>query len=227
MPKIDIICLANSKKLQGRCIAGLRTDGQGWVRPVAAGMNGALHPGQYMLQNLTQPLLLDVISVSCSHQQIEPHQPENWLLDGARWQLVSRPAPAEYAPVLRAGLVSGPDIFGNSGDRVSYAALAAAPVASSLALVIPENLRWNITTNYRGNRQTKASFTLLGSAYNLSITDPVWPSRLDHLPVGLYPVSAANIAPNEYVMFTISLGEPTSWDNCCYKLVAGVIVAQR
>ena len=73
----------------------------------------------------------------------------------------------------------------------------------------------------------KASFTLSGSAYNLSITDPVWLSRLDHLPLGLHPVTAANIAPNEYVTFTVSLGEPTPWDNCCYKLVAGVIVAQR
>src|SRR6266850_2762793 len=32
MPLVDLICLANSNKMGGRCIAGLRTDGGGWVR---------------------------------------------------------------------------------------------------------------------------------------------------------------------------------------------------
>ena len=35
MPSLDLICLANSSKLGSRCLAGLRVDGGGWVRPVS------------------------------------------------------------------------------------------------------------------------------------------------------------------------------------------------
>lgn len=226
MPKIDMICLANSRKLQGRCVAGLRTDGQGWIRPVAAVPMGTLHPGHYMLQNVTQPLLMDVIRVSYCCRQAEPHQPENWLIDGTGWQLVFRPAPTEYDAVLRDSLDTGPGLLGNRGNRVDYATLAAM-TAASLALVIPEQLQWNVTTNFQGQRRTKARFRLSGAVYDLPITDPCWPSRLDHLPLGLYPVAAANVAAGEFLMLTVSLGEPTPWDNCRYKVVAGVIVAQR
>ncbi len=227
MPKIDMICLANSRKLQGRCVAGLRTDGEGWIRPVAMAPMGTLHPGHYMLQNVTQPLLMDVIRVSCSHRQAEPHQPENWLIDGTGWQLMSRPAPAEYDALLRDGLASGPGLLGNMGSRVDYATLVSAPVVSSLALVVSEDLQWHVTTNFRGGRQAKARFKHAGAGYDLSIPGPCWLSRLDDLPPGTYPVSAANVAAGESVMLTVSLGEPTPWDNCCYKVIAGVIVAQR
>ena len=227
MPSINIICLANSKKYQGRCIAGLRTDGSGWVRPVAPGGNGALHPGQYLLSNGTQPELLDVIRVGAACPQPAPHQPENWLVDRTRWELLARPAPAEHGALLQAACVSGPALFGNCGDRVNYGALKLGLASASLALVVPENLCWNIGTNSRGGRQAKAGFTLCGAAYNLSVTDPVWLSRLDSLPPGRHPASAAGIAPGEHVLFTVSLGEPTDWDNCCYKLVAAVLITRH
>ncbi len=227
MPSIDIICLANSKKYQGRCIAGLRTDGGGWVRPVAPGSNGALHPGHYILSNDTQPELLDVIRVGCIGPQPAPHQPENWLVDGTRWELLARPVPAEQGALLQTACVSGPALFGNCGDRVNYGALKLGLSPASLALVVPENPCWNIGTNARGGRQAKAGFTLCGAAYNLSVTDPVWLSRLDGLPKGRHPASAAGITDGDRVLLTVSLGEPTEWDNCCYKLVAAVLIMRH
>ncbi len=35
MPQFGIICLANSRKNGGHCVAGLRMDGGGWLRPSA------------------------------------------------------------------------------------------------------------------------------------------------------------------------------------------------
>jgi hypothetical protein len=49
MPTVEIICLANSRKHSGRCVAGLRTDGQGWIRPVGPSDNGTLFPWHYTL----------------------------------------------------------------------------------------------------------------------------------------------------------------------------------
>jgi hypothetical protein len=35
MPTFEMICLAKSSKRGGICIAGLKTDGSGWLRPVS------------------------------------------------------------------------------------------------------------------------------------------------------------------------------------------------
>jgi hypothetical protein len=41
------MCLANSYKLNHRCIARLRTDGSGWIRPVAGNEHGELEYRHY------------------------------------------------------------------------------------------------------------------------------------------------------------------------------------
>lgn len=227
MPEIEIICLANSRKLQGRCVAGLRTDGQGWARPVVQGGTGTLFPALYRLPDGSEPRLLDVIRVGCLRPQPEPHQPENWYIDGSPWELAARPAPAAMRPLLRAGVVPGPDLLGDTHTKKNYAELLATPAPASLVLVVPRNLQWNITTGRRGDRRTKARFSLADANYELSVTDPVWTQRLEYLPLGLHGRAAAGLAAGERLVFTISFSEPASWDNCCYKLVAAVIVVSR
>jgi len=49
MPILRLVCLANSRKLGGRCVACLRLVGGGWVRPVSSFSDGTLCPAQYSL----------------------------------------------------------------------------------------------------------------------------------------------------------------------------------
>ncbi len=226
---VEIICLANSRKLQGRCLAGLRVDGAGWIRPVAARSGeGTLHAADYCLPDGSEPRLLDVVRIGVSGASSEPHQPENRRISRTPWLLVSRPDPKAVPDAVRtllcSSLVKGPLLLENFGDKRDYAALCRKPAAASLALIVPENLTWCIKTGVRGNRQTKAQFTLTHTPYCLSVTDPVWAQRLAHLPNGLYPREAAFVGRDEQILFTISLSEPLEWNNHCYKLVAGVIV---
>ena len=226
---VEIICLANSRKMQGRCIAGLKTDGTGWVRPVAAGgADGTLHAADYRLPDGSEPQLLDVLQISCADARPAPHQPENRRIHRALWRLVSRPQPPSVPETLRSlllgSLVKSPLLLGNFGDKRDYGVLCRSPAEASLALVAPENLRWCIKTGVRGNRQTKAEFHLTHTPYCLSVTDPVWTQRLAHLPNGLYPREAAGVSADAQILFTISLSEPLEWNNHCYKLVAGVFV---
>lgn len=227
MPEIEIVCLANSRKLQGRCIAGLRTDGGGWTRPVVQGGAGTLFPDLYRLPDGTEPRLLDVIRVGCIRPHPEPHQPENWYIDGSSWELVARPAPPSLRPLLRAGLVRGPALLGDSCSKTHFDQFLMAPAPASLALVVPRSLQWRITTGSRGGRRTKACFWLDGAYYELSVSDPLWEQRLEHLPLGLYDQEVAGLTAGERLVFTISFSEPAPWDNCCYKLVAAVIVVTR
>ena len=47
MQTSDIICLAKSSKHGGICIAGIKTDGSGWLGPTFNKRNGTLYPGNY------------------------------------------------------------------------------------------------------------------------------------------------------------------------------------
>ena len=77
MPDLDFICLANSYKVGGCCVAGFRLDGAGWIRPVTDHKHEELWLTDCRLDNRTQPALLDVIRIGCSHPRPHAHQPEN------------------------------------------------------------------------------------------------------------------------------------------------------
>ena len=57
---VDLLCLANSRKDGGRCIAGVRLDDGGWLRPVGSGAHGALVPRDYLLPVGGEPRVLDI-----------------------------------------------------------------------------------------------------------------------------------------------------------------------
>ena len=219
---ITFICLANSRKLSGRCVAGLRTDGGGWIRPVSQQSSGTLLDYHYILDNKDEAHLLDIIEIGVSSPRPEPHQPENWVLDKNQWKFVARLELAKVWPQLRPFLITGPDLLGNQSDRVIYAALNEKPAPASLALIEPSDVSWVITESYRGNRQTRVRFQLGEASYDLAVTDPKWEQQLSHLSWGTHPRQAADISGQDRLLFTVSLGEPFSGE--CFKLVAAVIV---
>ena len=55
-----VVCLANSRKYPGRCVAGKLVEGAqvgGWVRPVSGNEHGAI------LAENQNPKLLDIVSI--------------------------------------------------------------------------------------------------------------------------------------------------------------------
>lgn len=221
MPTVRFICLANSQKLGGRCIAGLRVDGRGWIRPVSESPTGELYPRHYRLQDGSEPQLLDLLEIDFDRPAPERHQPENFLIAGRSWRLVERPVHRKYIRLLDYHLVQGPELFGNNSDRVASATFTDTPAECSLVLVEPEDLRWYITDDIKGRRQTRSLFKLYGQHYKLVITDISWQSRINHLEYGTYPFTEAGMDGNQRIILTISLGEP--FGGQCYKLVAAVI----
>ncbi|MEK7222223.1 MAG: hypothetical protein AAB130_03850 [Nitrospirota bacterium] len=222
MPEVEFICLANSIKKGGRCIAGLRTNGEGWVRPVNP-LTGSLYSHQYVLDNGRDIELLDIVKVSLQEPCPQPYQPENWTLNNQPWHFVRQLSHSEAKSTIESIIVSGPDLLGNQFDSVPQYSLEQNPVKASLALIEPGELKWRITTNRYDRLQARACFTFGGCNYDLSITDPVWKERLTtSLPIGFHVVSDADLPRRERLYFTISLGAP--YRGSCYKLVAAVIV---
>lgn len=88
-----IVCFANSRKLNGRCVAGREWDGRrfgAWIRPVSAREKGELDVERYY-GDWADPHLLDVIEMSLLEPRPSSYQAENHLVDpGAKWRLVGR-----------------------------------------------------------------------------------------------------------------------------------------
>ena len=220
MPTLDVICLANSWKHGGRCVAGLRMDGGGWVRPVSREPGGVLLAWHYTLASGGEAALLDVLQMRFVGPQPEPHHPENWLMDYGLWAIAARPTPQDIHRVLLQSLASGPALLGSMDKKISFATLQESHATQSLALIRPQRLHWQVSQNQAsGKRRNRAVFTLDGAEYDLPLTDPAWLKRLESRPPGCYPWEPGD----GDALLTISLSEPFEWDDYCYKLVAGVV----
>ena len=222
MPTIEIICLANSRKLSGRCIAGLRTDGKGWIRPVSESPDGTLFLSNYTLKDGSEARVLDVVRIEFTKPRPEIYQPENWVISNTHWKLVERPASFERQRIFHSFIVQVPELFGDQSDRICAKVLPEAPAKSSLALVIPDKIEWAVTKNIKGRRQIRALFNLRGASYNLGSTDPVLEQYLTKHPFGNYSIDSIGLKKNDRLLLTISLGEPFQGD--CYKLVTSVLL---
>jgi hypothetical protein len=219
-----IVCLANSRKPSGRCIAGKEISGGGfgsWIRPVSNRPAGELSEYDRHYQNGIDPKLLDVIDIQMTQHTPHGFQTENHVIDeNAYWGFVRSCTPAElvgavdYVPGL---LWNNHSSSGNGvHDRVSEA--VAAQLQSSLLLVNVSNLKISIAVEGAafGNakRKVRGSFNLNNVPYMLSITDPTIEREYFKKPDGEYVAGPATLC--------ISLGE--AWQGYAYKLIAGVFL---
>jgi hypothetical protein len=234
---VEILCLANSFKHGGRCVAGLRTDGGGWVRPVGQTPSRALTIRHtVLLPDFTDLRPLDLIRVTLDTPTPKPHHPEDWLVTDDSWELVSRPGPRGPGIALtRSHFIPGPELMGCADGRVPYAKFEREPATQSLALIHPEIVRWHVSVSTTdGKRRTRARFPLGSEGatvwYDLPITDPEWLKRTAHLDLGEHAQETVKgVAPTERLLLTVSLSEPRTEspteqsDAYCYKLVASVM----
>jgi hypothetical protein len=218
MPRISLVCFANSIKLGGRCIAGIRADGGGWIRPVGPG-DGTLYQRQYLLPDGTEPAVLDLFSLDLSRPRPRPHQRENWEFIPEQWQLLSRPAGEELAGAVRPLIVVGPELLSGRTDRVRLLDLDPERPIDSLALVSPAEVRWLKTTTSAGREQVRGLFSLGGVEYSLAVTDPIWKPYL--LALQGDETGIVRLAARDRLLLTVSIGEPLN--GYCYKLIAAVI----
>lgn len=214
MQTIEILCMANSFKLGGRCVAGLRVDTRQWVRPVTDTPDGTL---PYDLCRIDGDAVrpLDVVRVPVVGPSPRPHQPENWTLAPASWAFV-RTMPLESAPHHLDQLVSRErGILGTRDDRVLLEEIRMRRRHASLALVNVSHPVFRVTYP-NGSARVRCEFRHEGVDYDLSVTEDI--KQLHNF--GL-PDSEGSHGSQRDWYFTISLTEP--WNEACYKIVAGAL----
>ena len=135
-----ILCLANSRKLSGRCIAGREiANGQfgDWIRPISAREKGEISEEERRFENGTSPAVLDVVRIPMIEPQPHTFQVENHHIDDGyygEWSRTARRRDALEAVDGDRGLWSNDSSGYNAiNDRVDE--IAADPRQGSLRLV--------------------------------------------------------------------------------------------
>lgn len=209
--RIEMLCLANSKKEGGKCIAGVDLGSGEWIRPVSSQPHGELYSSDCALEDGALPKLLDVVSVPVVEPVPQPHQPENWLIVPKPWKLVARLTLDDARDYLDPLCAAGPELFRGRSDRIAFEDIQRAPLAESLALIYVDRP----TFEFNPWHVFRARFVLEDQYYDFGLTD-----------LSGWATEAKNNAPvhsAESWYFTISLTEPFGTGNNCFKLVAAGI----
>ncbi len=213
-----LVCLANSRKYLGRCIAGKEVGPGfvgGWVRPVSERSTTELAREEGRYADGKDPKILDVMDVGLVEPAPRAYQTENHLIDKARgYRFVG-----EWPWRRMRELIDRPETLWTNGSSARYGvndrvkAEEAEKFTTSLALIEPENLTMRVFSE-GGKPRVRARFRYAGVEHVFSVTDPFTEWAWLPKPDGEYAMPEA--------LLCVSLGEPFT-DGYCYKLVATVL----
>ena len=221
-----IVCLANSRKLYGRCVAGREwSDGRAgrWVRPVSEREHQEVSEYERQYEDGSDPRVLDVIDVPVLEPRPADYQTENWLLDPEYyWEKVGKLSwldlPALADPVAPLWL-DGYNTYNGQNDKIPLE--SAGSVGDSLKLIHVDHLDLSVFRPGEafGNmkRRVQGRFVHARKEYALWVTDPGYERQYLAKLNGDYRIGECHL--------TISLGEP--YGGACYKLIASVITGEH
>lgn len=219
-----IVCLANSRKLAGRCIAGREWRGQcagDWLRPISDRMHGEVSEYERQYEDGSDPRVLDIVEIPLLRHLPKGFQAENWLLDPEWYWVKKGQFPQEELERLTDPVeplwFDGDSTYHGHNDRVREAQLE--PLGNSLRLIAVERLGLEVFSPGEafGNskRRVQGRFRHAGRDYRLWVTDPLYERRYLGKLNGSYEVGPCHL--------TISLGE--EFEGAAYKLIAAIIEA--
>jgi hypothetical protein len=221
-----LVCLANSYKHGGRCVAGVCVETGHWYRLRGHADDGSLAPAEYALADGAGDVrLMDVIEVELHYALPSDCHPEDWVIAASAWRLKQRPCSAEVWQKVAASHGGGGTILSGYRDRIAARELESKPLRHSLMLMCPDALHWWIREE-RGQRKCRALFHRGHVTYDLPVTDPHWLDLLRHLPMGIHAHSLLAADAKE-TWLAVSLSEafcPSGREAWHFKLVAAVIL---
>ena len=217
-----IVCLANSRKRGGRCVAGKELLPEdrvgGWIRPVSARDDEEVGPQERCYPDGGDPQVLDIIDVPLLRPHPKTYQRENWLLDPyQQWNKAGQVTWDDLCTMLDRDeplWINGHSTSSGHNDRVPTD--AAAGLDNSLRLIRVDALTVSVSEPLRPSADfpiLRGSFNYHGDDYCFRITDPESENGSLGLPYGDYRVGERYLC--------VSLGEP--FEGYAYKLIATII----
>jgi hypothetical protein len=223
----QILCLANSRRPSGHCVAGRELAGgkcRGWIRPVSARPTLELSVEERQYRDGAEPNILDIVAMELQEPRPDRHQQENYLIAPNRvWTKQGRMSWQELQQAVEepAGSLwlDGHSSYSGENDRVPEDRLDS--FSRSLYLVRPENLVLFVARESRdggpARRRVRARFKLNGCSYCMAVTDPVVE--------GTYLARDDDTYTLNQALLCVSLSQV--FEGHAYKLVATVITPRR
>lgn len=215
------ICLANSKKYNQRCIAGIeltksshtgykyqiikQEGGPIWIRPVSDSEHGEV--SSELVDHIN---LLDIVEINVTENAPQGYQSENVLFDNHRLQVIDRIDKID-ALIDKLLTTDSQTLFGNTERAVHINDVGQ--LDHSLILIKPSNVHIYETKSIKENPQTRSSFIYNTTRYDLPITDIDFEEKFNQNP-NILQVST-------HIYFTVSLG--VEFNQQHYKLIAGIL----
>lgn len=214
--KTFFLCLANSKKYSGRCIAGIELEKTSqdkfiplphperpkWIRPVSPGEHGSVDE-----KEVSHISLLDIVEIDVLKEIAAGYQAENVFFKKGSIQKIR---PAEIKPAQLSKLTEPTELlFGNNDRSVSEEKIAA--VNHSLTLIKAEKPELYIRP-FLEKKHLRMKFSFSGTAYDFPVTDIHFREE--------YQKNNQLLEGKENVFVTVSLG--ILHEGWHYKLAAGV-----
>jgi Dual OB-containing domain len=208
-----ILILANSKRPDGQCLAGIDLSSGEWVRPVHATGDGI--PAIRCVIGRRFISVRDILELDLVRpRKIAELQRENQVIRSWRWHIVGRLG----REAIRQYIDNTSPILHSIDDRVSPNMLHKMAPSDWKSLQLVEPSRLTFSRHYFTPNRWVANFTDRdGNTLSLKITDADITRRLE-----------AGNAVSRKSLLTISLTKPWSpkpdeKPPLCYKLVAAVI----
>jgi len=220
-----IVCLANSFRPGGSCVAGIEiVNGQygDWIRPISHRANEAISDFEKTYADGTRLALLDVIEISFDAHRPEHHQTENWLISrGVKWRKLRTASRDELlgAVIPQTAPLWLPAQSTNRGLNDKIATDVAQNFTCSLALIKPETADVEVSVNRYNPDNPKTEiwveFSWSGIDHKMKLTDPVQFERFKTGGGGCHRLK------NPFLC--ISLAEVWEQNQSASMLVAGLI----
>lgn len=218
----EILCLANSRKLNGRCVAGIEIQDDkrtGWIRPVSQREHEEVSEADRRYVNGQDPRVLDIIKIPLLEHRPRLYHQENWLLDpGYYWEKTRRLAWNDLNSFLdptAALWINGNHTYNGLNDQIPFD--TAKNLRTSLRFIHTDNLKLRTFAPRQSfgdsKRRVHAIFRHAGVDYKLWVTDPVCEQWCLAQEDGTHTIGESYL--------TVSISE--EFNGYCYKLVAAVI----
>ena len=164
------VCLANSKKEGGRCLAGIELNDKNkpkieggrpkWIRPICKTEHGEVP--EYLVRHIG---ILDIVEIDVTDNlQEKGFQTENVLFRKKSINVMEQFPAAEIAPLCSGEML----IFRNSGKALSEKEIA--DLDYSLVLIKTDQFEIRPSV-FEGKYKLRLVFTYCGSEYDLPVTD--------------------------------------------------------
>ena len=176
-----IVCLANSYKFGGLCVAGIELMPNGsfgqWIRPVTNRSGRAINHFEQTCTDGTPSRLLDILDIDFGDALPENHQSENILIkSGKKWKKIGRFPPANLTQILHYGNEPlwpyAKRIFNGQSDEIPADKLPYIKI--SLALIRPTSAMVRVFQSrykQKGKLDARVRFERGGELNNLKLID--------------------------------------------------------